>query len=53
MGAMEPADVVQLEYVMADDGSNNTLARLTLRLNDPRRALYGCEFKVGPPGDQR
>ena len=49
MREVEPAHVTALHYVISNDGSSNTCARLTLCLSDPASPLLGRAFDVELP----
>lgn len=49
MREVEPAQVMALDYIISNDGSSNTCARLTLCLSDPTSPLLGRTFDVELP----
>ena len=49
MREVEPAQVVSLDYVISNDGTSNTCAKLRLRLSDPSSPLVDRTFDVELP----
>ena len=49
MREVEPARVLALDYVITNDGTSNTCARLRLQLSDPASPLLGRTFEVDLP----
>ncbi len=49
MREVEPATVTALDYIISNDGTSNTCAKLKLRLSDPASPLQGRTFEVELP----
>jgi len=49
MREVEPAHVVALDYIISDDGTSNTCAKLRLQLSDPGSPLQGRTFDIELP----
>lgn len=49
MREVEPACVTAINYIISDDGTSNTCARLRLQLDDPNSPLEGRSFDVELP----
>ena len=49
MREVEPARVIALDYIISDDGTSNTCAKLRLQLSDPGSPLRGRTFDIELP----
>ena len=49
MREVEPAHVIALDYIISDDGTSNTCAKLRLQLSDPASPLQGRTFDIELP----
>lgn len=49
MREVEPACVIALDYIISDDGTSNTCAKLRLQLSDPSSPLQGRSFDIELP----
>ena len=49
MREVEPARVIALDYIISDDGTSNTCAKLRLQLSDPGSPLQGRTFDIELP----
>ncbi len=49
MREVEPARVIALDYIISDDSTSNTCAKLRLQLSDPGSPLQGRTFDIELP----
>lgn len=49
MREVEPVRVIALDYIISDDGTSNTCAKLRLQLSDPGSPLQGRTFDIELP----